>query len=160
MKEYKNDDMPHKRIFHLVCSCFRTPGIGSFSVGQEYTFECTLATVRVLDDLGQVIVFNEKVFEHYFCNFGDPIYPVTSLQPSDKTIYHLYFILDQNHCNFEAIKAYSKLFNVNYIQAKSMLNAKRVLIATGNAHNIKEILGKLKGLQINYEISPPYPYQF
>ena len=88
----------------------------------------------------------------------DPIYPVTSLQPTDKTIYHLYFVLDQDRCNLEAIKVYSKLFNVNYIQAKSILNDKRVLIATGSAYDIKEIL-KLKGLQIDYEISPPLSSQ-
>lgn len=125
-------DMPYRRIFHLVCSCFRTPDIGSFSIGQEYTFECTPGAVKVLDDLGQVIVFSEKIFEDYFWDCGDPIYPVTSLQPTDKTIYHLYFVLDQDHCNLEAIKVYSKLFNVNYIQAKSILNDKRVLIATPN----------------------------
>lgn len=151
--------MPYRRIFHLVCSCFRTPDIGSFSIGQEYTFECTPGAVKVLDDLGQVIVFSEKIFEDYFWDCGDPIYPVTSLQPTDKTIYHLYFVLDQDHCNLEAIKVYSKLFNVNYIQAKSILNDKRVLIATGSAYDIKEILSKLKGLQIDYEISPPLSSQ-
>ena len=77
--------MPYRRIFHLVCSCFRTPDIGSFSIGQEYTFECTPGAVKVLDDLGQVIVFSEKIFEDYFWDCGDPIYPVTSLQPTDKT---------------------------------------------------------------------------
>lgn len=152
-------DMPYRRIFHLVCSCFRTPDIGSFSIGQEYTFECTPGAVKVLDDLGQVIVFSVKIFEDYFCDCGDPIYPVTSLQPTDKTIYHLYFVLDQDRCNLEAIKVYSKLFNVNYIQAKSILNDKRVLIATGSAYDIKEILSKLKGLQIDYEISPPLSSQ-
>ena len=86
------------------------------------------------------MVFPEKIFESYFCDFADPVYPVTSLGPIDKTIYHLYFVLDQGHHSLDAIKAYSKLFNVNYVQAKGVLNDKRVLIATGSAHDMREIL--------------------
>ena len=74
----------------------------------------------------------------------------------DKTIYHLYFVLDQGHHSLDAIKAYSKLFNVNYVQAKGVLNDKRVLIATGSAHDMREILNELKHFQVHYEISPPY----
>ena len=35
------------------------------------------------------MVFPEKIFESYFCDFADPVYPVTSLGPIDKTIYTL-----------------------------------------------------------------------
>ena len=160
MLKHNRDDMFHKRVFHLMCSCFRLPDAGNFTVGQEYTFENTADIVGILDDLGQVIVFNKKVFESCFYNFADPVYPVPDLGFMDKTIYHLYFVLDQDCRNLETYKAYSKLFNVNYMQAKGILNDKRVLIAMGNIYDIKEILNKLKHFQVHYEISPPYPYQF
>ena len=70
------------------------------------------------------------------------MYPVTSLGPIDKTIYHLYFVLDQGHHSLDAIEAYSKLFNVNYVQAKGVLNDKRVLIATGSAHDTINFIKK------------------
>ena len=151
-----NDDMTYKSRFHFMCSCYRLPEDGSFTVGQEYAFSNTIDAVEIVDDLGQVMVFPEKVFKSYFCNFADPVYPVTSLGPIDKTIYHLYFVLDQGHHSLDAIKAYSKLFNVNYVQAKGLLNDKRVLIATGSAHDMREILNELKHFQVHYEISPPY----
>ena len=151
-----NDDMTYKSSFHFMCSCYRLPEDGSFTVGQEYAFVNTIDAVEVVDDLGQAIVFPEKIFESYFCDFADPVYPVTSLGPIDKTIYHLYFVLDQGHHNLDAIKAYSKLFNVNYVQAKGVLNDKRVLIATGSAHDMREMLNELEHFRVHYEISPPY----
>lgn len=155
MAEY-NDAMTYKSRFHLICSCYRLPEDGSFTVGQEYAFSNTIDAVEIVDALGQVMVFPEKIFESYFCDFADPVYLVTSLGPIDKTIYHLYFVLDQGHHSLDAIKAYSKLFNVNYVQAKGVLNDKRVLIATGSAHDMREILNELKHFQVHYEISPPY----
>ena len=93
MAEY-NDAMTYKSRFHLICSCYRLPEDGSFTVGQEYAFSNTIDAVEIVDALGQVMVFPEKIFESYFCDFADPVYPVTSLGPIDKTIYHLYFVLD------------------------------------------------------------------
>lgn len=86
MAEY-NDAMTYKSRFHLICSCYRLPEDGSFTVGQEYAFVNTIDVVEIVDDLGQVMVFPEKIFESYFCDFADPVYPVTSLGPIDKTIY-------------------------------------------------------------------------
>ena len=88
MAEY-NDAMTYKSRFHLICSCYRLPEDGSFTVGQEYAFSNTIDAVEIVDALGQVMVFPEKIFESYFCDFADPVYPVTSLGPIDKTIYEL-----------------------------------------------------------------------
>lgn len=161
MAGHRNDDMSYKCVFHLICSCFQLPPDGAFTVGGEYTFEYAIDTVKILDDFGQVIVLSEKVFVSCFCDFADPVYPVISFDPMlhDKTIYHLYFVLEQDLRDIEAIKAYSKLMNVNYIQAKRILNDKYVLIAAGNAYDMRELLSQLTHFQVHYEISPPYPYQ-
>ena len=86
MAEY-NDAMTYKSRFHLICSCYRLPEDGSFTVGQEYAFSNTIDAVEIVDALGQVMVFPEKIFESYFCDFADPVYPVTSLGPIDKDVY-------------------------------------------------------------------------
>lgn len=153
--------MSHKDIFHLICSCSKLPPEGSFTVGQEYKFECAIDTVKVLDNLEQIIVFPDKIFKSCFCDFADPVYPVTSISPvfHDKTIYCIYFVCEQGNYNLGAIKAYSKLMNVNYVQAKRKLNNKRVLVATGNAYYIRDLLNEIAKFQVHYEIIPPYPYQ-
>ena len=86
MAEY-NDAMTYKSRVHLICSCYRLPEDGSFTVGQEYAFSNTIDAVEIVDALGQVMVFPEKIFESYFCDFADPVYSVASLGPIDKTIY-------------------------------------------------------------------------
>ena len=160
LEDHRNDDMFHTNAFHLACSCSRLPPDGAFTVGQEYTFAYMIDTVEIQDDLGQIIVFPEKVFESCFCDFADPVYPVTSFSPmlQDQTIYHLYFVLEQDQSNLEAIKACSKLMNVNYLQAKRILHDRRVLIATGDAYDMRELLHQLAHYQVQYEVSPPYPY--
>lgn len=49
-----NDDMTYKSRFHFMCSCYRLPEDGSFTVGQEYAFVNTIDVVEIVDDLGQV----------------------------------------------------------------------------------------------------------
>ena len=56
-----NDDMTYKSRFHFMCSCYRLPEDGSFTVGQEYAFVNTIDVVEIVDDLGQVMVFPEKI---------------------------------------------------------------------------------------------------
>lgn len=155
-----NDNhMSHDGAFHLVCTCFQLPPDGTFTIGREYTFGYIIDAEKVVDDLGQVITFPEKVFKSCFYNFGDNITPFDDPMLHDKTIYHVYFILGEGHFDLEAVKAYSKLMNVNYIQAWRILNDKRILVATGNAYDIRELFNKLIPFQVHYEISPPYPYQ-
>ena len=60
---------------------------------------------------------------------------------------------------YKLYKAYSKILNLNYVQAKYALKNKRNLIVSGNACEIKEILYKLKQFKVHYEINPPYPYE-
>ena len=52
---------------------------------ENYAFVNTIDAVEIMDNLGQVIVFPEKIFESYFCDFADPVYSVASLGPIDKT---------------------------------------------------------------------------
>ena len=54
---------------------------------ENYAFVNTIDAVEIMDNLGQVIVFPEKIFESYFCDFADPVYSVASLGSIDKTIY-------------------------------------------------------------------------
>ena len=51
---------------------------------ENYAFVNTIDAVEIMDNLGQVIVFPEKIFESYFCDFADPVYSVASLGPIDK----------------------------------------------------------------------------
>ena len=55
MAEY-NDAMTYKSRFHLICSCYRLPEDGSFTVGQEYAFSNTIDAVEIVDALGQGIL--------------------------------------------------------------------------------------------------------
>lgn len=68
--------------------------------------------------------------------------------------------LQQDRSDLEAIRAYSKLKGVNYIQAKRILNDTRVLVAAGTAYDMRELLNRLAQFQVQYEISPPYPYPY
>lgn len=151
-----NGDMTYRSRFHFICPCYRLPKGGSFTVGREYTFVSTIDVIEVVDDLEQIMISPGKTFESYFCNFAGPMHPVTSSGPMDKTIYYLYFVLDQGHHSLDAIKTYSKLFNANCVQTKGVLSDKRVLAVTGSTHDMREILNELKHFQVHYEISSLY----
>lgn len=86
--------------------------------------------------------------------------PATSYSPMlyDENIYRIYIILKENKCNKVEIKAFSKVCNVNYIEASKKLNNKKVLIGEGNVYWVKDILKKLSQYDVNYEIIPPYCY--
>lgn len=58
----------------------------------------------------------------------------------------------------EGIKAYAKVMNVNYLQAKRALMQKRNLIAAGSAYDIWKMLGRLEPFNVHHEIGPEYPY--
>lgn len=149
--------MPYKDIFHLICSCFHLPPEGSFTVGQEYKFGCAADTVKVLDDLEQIIVLPNQVFKSCFCDFADPVPPISPMA-HDKIIYRIYFVCEPGSYDSGTIQAYSKLMNVNYVQAKRKLNHGRVLAAAGNAYHIRDLLNEIAEFQAHYEIIPPYPW--
>ena len=76
----------------------------------------------------------------------------------DKTIYHIYLILDEDSNNREEIKACAKVLNINYLKAREKLNHKRCLLTSGEAGMIQGVLEKLSAFDVHYEIEPPYPY--
>ena len=47
-----NDDMTYKSRFHFMCSCYRLPEDGSFTVGQEYAFVNTIDVVEIVLSIG------------------------------------------------------------------------------------------------------------
>lgn len=113
---------------------------------------------KVTDDQEAAITFPEPVFLSCFENLGEAI---TSFSPilSDTTEYHIYLILNDAGCNLEEIKAYAKVMNVNYLQAKQVLTQKRNLIAAGSAYDILEILDRLTQFEVRYEIEPEFPWE-
>ncbi|NDO45568.1 hypothetical protein [Clostridium sp. MD294] len=86
--------------------------------------------------------------------------PVTSYSVMlyDKNIYKIYIILKGNKYSKMEIKAFSKVCNINYIEASKKLKNKKNLIGEGNAYWVKDILKQLSQYDINYEIIPPYCY--
>ena len=61
--------------------------------------------------------------------------------------------------SLEGIKAYAKVMNVNYLQAKGALTQKRNLIAAGSAYDIWKMPGRLEPFDVYYGIKPEYPYE-
>lgn len=142
----------------LVCTCCKQPPYGDFTVGADYTYEFIIDAEKVTDDQGAVITFPESMFLSCFENFGEAI---TSCSPilSDNTEYQIYLILNDAGCSLEEIKAYAKVMNVNYLQARRVLTQKRNLIAAGSAYDILEILDRLTQFEVHYEIEPGFPYE-
>lgn len=88
------------------------------------------------------------------------MFAVTSYSPmlEDPTTYRVYLVPGGIPPALEEIKAYAKTMQVNYLQAKKALVQGRNLIFSGNAYHTGEILKKLSGFQVYYEIEPAYPY--
>lgn len=140
-----------------ICSCFRLPPFGKFTVGTDYSFEYLIDAEKVMDDSGEMITFPKNIFKSCFNRLGEAI---TSYCPMEKdhTTYCVYLILRDSRPDYQEIKTYAKIMNVNYIQAKNALILKRNLLASGNAYEIKELLNKLSSFQVHYEVEPAYPY--
>lgn len=132
-----------------ICSCFRLPPFGKFTVGTDYSFEYLIDAEKVMDDSGEMITFPENIFKSCFNRLGEE---------KDHTTYCVYLILRDSCPDYQEIKTYAKIMNVNYIQAKNALILKRNLLASGNAYEIKELLDKLSCFQVHYEVEPAYPY--
>lgn len=138
------------KVVSPICSCFRLPPFGKFTVGTDYSFEYLIDAEKVMDDSGEMITFPENIFKSCFNRLGP--------MEKDHTTYCVYLILRDSRPDYQEIKTYAKIRNVNYIQAKNALILKRNLLASGNAYEIKELLDKLSSFQVHYEVEPAYPY--
>lgn len=90
----------------------------------------------------------------------DESIPATSYIPMlyDENIYKIYIILKEDKYNKAEIKAFSKVCNINYLEASKKLKNKKNLIGEGNAYWVKDTLEKLLQYDVHYEIIPPYYY--
>lgn len=143
--------------FCLLCSCFHLPSNGRFTVGKQYPFEYLIDARRVVDDFGERIEISENIFQSCFDHIEKA---VTSYCPiyADRTTYCVYLVICDFPPALEEIKAYAKLMQLNYIQAKKALSHGRNLISSKDAYHTGEILKKLSGFQVHYEVEPAYPY--
>lgn len=139
-----------------ICSCVRLPSQGKFTLGSHYVFEYLIDAEKIIDDLGNYIIFSENIFKLYFENHEKA---VTTYSPMsmDCMIYSVYLIMQDTIPTLEEIKAYAKIVNKNYLQAKKALKQRNLLIS-GKAYDIMEVLKKLNTFQVQYKIEPPYPY--
>lgn len=142
----------------LVCTCFNMPPYGIFTIGKIYGFVYTEKYIEIVDNNSEIVFLDKNDFNMYFNQIGEVATSVFHPIMNDNKIYSIYLILEQDTCNLDEIKAYSKILNLNYVKAKYALKNKQNLIASGNACEIKEILYKLKQFKVHYEIKPPYPY--
>ncbi|GAB2043910.1 hypothetical protein AGATL06_04060 [Agathobaculum sp. TL06] len=141
-----------------MCRCVRLPSYGKFTVDSCYGFDYLIDAEKIIDDLGNEIVFPETIFKLCFGNLGEW---VTAYCPMsmDHTVYSIFLILHDTIPSLDEIKAYAKIKKVNYLQARKALIYKRNLLVSGDAYDIRNIiLEKLNTFQIQYEIEPPYPY--
>lgn len=142
-----------------VCTCFRLPPYGRFTVGTQYSYEYLIDAERVIDDSGEMITFPENMFQSCFEHFEEAVTSYSPMQ-ADRTTYCVYLVVCGIPPALEEIKAYAKNMQVNYLQAKKALIQGRNLIFSGNAYHTGKILKKLSGFQVHYEIEPAYPYDF
>ncbi len=86
--------------------------------------------------------------------------PVTTDIPMlrDKTIYKLYLIKRDKIYNKSEIKVVSAICKVNFIEARNMLSNPVILIAKGNAYEMRDLLQLISCYDVHYEIKPSYPY--
>lgn len=148
-----------QNVFSHICTCRHLPPEGSFTVGKEYGFTYMIDAQKLVDDKGQMVALDEKTF---FSCFDSITEVMTSHCPLalDKTIYSVFLRQSGNDINIKDIRVCAKILNVNYVKAREMLNQSRVLLAQGNPLKIQQILEKLALFDADYEIEPPYPYEF
>lgn len=140
-----------------ICRCVKLPSYGNFTVDSCYGFEYLIDAQKVIDDLGNEIVFPETIFKLYFEDLGEA---VTAYCPMsmDHTVYSIFLVLYNTLPSLDEIKAYAEITNRNYLQARKALINKKTLLVSGDACDIRKILEKLNTFQVQYEIEPPYPY--
>lgn len=75
----------------------------------------------------------------------------------DMTMYSIYLDGEEN-INIEKIKEISRLCDINFIKAKSLLEKKGICILNAKAPKIKETIQGLKDVKINYSVVPCFKY--
>ena len=146
-----------QRACSQICTCCQHPSSGHFTVGKIYAFKYIIDAQQIMDDKEEWITLCDQTF--HSC-FEDITEVTTSFCPMsfDKTIYHIYLILDEDSNNRKEIKACAKVLNINYLKTREKLNHKRCLLTSGEAGMIQGVLEKLSAFDVHYEIKPPYPY--
>lgn len=146
-----------QEIICQMCTCIKPPPNGRFKAGSRYPFKYLIDAERVVDDSGEQIDVPENIFQSCFHHIEEA---VTSYSPmsADRTSYRVYLVICDIPPALDEIKAYAKLKQVNYLQAKRALISGRNLISSQNAYHTGEILKKLSGFNVHYETEPAYPY--
>lgn len=77
----------------------------------------------------------------------------------DNTIYRLYLVRQSETATAEEIRAVSKVCGLNYPQAFQTLKTKsQVLLAQGDAYNIRDAINTVCVFDICCKVMPDYPY--
>jgi len=97
--------------------------------------------------------------EGFFCTQCDWSVVTTSIPPivSDIKKYQIY-LLSADYQNKEQIQAISKVANVNFLQARKMMQKRRPLLFEGKAIDVEKNRTILNEFSIQYEIIPYFPY--
>lgn len=108
---------------------------------------------------GKMEYRRDETTQGWYCTNCDWNVVTSYIEPiyEDVTIYEIL-----SDCNIQAgvdqLKTISKIKNVNFIEAKHVLETKGNLIYKGKAVDIKEIRDKLDKGMIEYYITPEFPY--
>ncbi len=90
------------------------------------------------------------------CNWG---WVTTRFDPIDTDMTDYRIILQPgNAARIESIRIVSHLANVNYIQAKKLIEAAPVKVFEGKARDIVIAAAEMKAQNINHMIQPDFPY--
>ncbi len=95
-----------------------------------------------------------------FCNQCDKWVIVTTYIPEirqDKTKYKIY-LLSADSQNKQHIKALAEAANINFLQARKMIQEDKTLILEDEAVVVDRVRKTFKDLSIKYDIEPLFPY--
>ncbi len=91
------------------------------------------------------------------CGWG---WATTYIDPiqEDDTVYVVY-LGEGNVISKATIKTVATISNINYMQAKKMMeNNPTAIIFSGNAVQVRDILLQLKSLSLTFKVEPDFPY--
>ena len=90
------------------------------------------------------------------CGWG---WATTYIEPiiEDPTIYKI-ILNESNSISTDNIKTVSEISNVNFIEAKQIIEKAPYTILTGNALQIRDTLKILSSTDLDYTITPDFPY--
>ncbi|AFY53405.1 hypothetical protein Riv7116_0820 [Rivularia sp. PCC 7116] len=95
-----------------------------------------------------------------FCERCDKWVIVTTYIPAirqDETKYKIYLLLADSQ-NKQHIKALAKAANINFLEARKMIEEDKSLILEDKAVEIDRVREILHDLSIKYDIEPLFPY--